>query len=93
MTDKKYNVVDLFSGCGGISKGFENTGKVNIVGAIDVEQYACNTYAMNFPDAKVICGDINQISVESTGFKDIDIIIGGPPCQGFSRLNYWDKDQ
>ena len=93
MTDKKYNVVDLFSGCGGISKGFNNTGKVNIVGAIDVEQYACNTYAMNFPDAKVICGDINQISVESTGFKDIDIIIGGPPCQGFSRLNFWDKDR
>jgi len=48
---------------------------------------------MNFPSANVICGDINQISVESTGFKDIDIIIGGPPCQGFSRLNYWDKDR
>ena len=47
---------------------------------------------MNFPNTKVICGDINDISVDSTGFKNIDIIIGDPPCQGFSRLNYWDKD-
>ena len=93
MVKKKYRVVDLFSGCGGISKGFENTGRVEIVGAIDFDQSACNTYKLNFPKANVICGDINQITVDSTGFKDIDIIIGGPPCQGFSRLNYWDKDR
>ena len=93
MTKKRYRVVDLFSGCGGISKGFDNTGRVDIVGAIDFDQSACNTYKLNFPKANVICGDINQITVDSTGFKDIDIIIGGPPCQGFSRLNYWDKDR
>ena len=90
---ERYNVIDLFSGCGGISKGFENTGRVNLVGAIDFDQAACNTYKLNFPNTKVICGDINDISVDSTGFKNIDIIIGGPPCQGFSRLNYWDKDR
>ena len=89
----KYRVIDLFSGCGGISRGFKNTGKVEIVGAIDVEQSACDTFQLNFPETKVICGDINKISVESTGFSDIDIIVGGPPCQGFSRLNYWDKDR
>ena len=88
MSKKKYQIIDLFAGCGGISKGFSNTGKVNIVGAIDFDKAACNTYQLNFPNAKVICGDINNISVESTGFKNIDIIIGGPPCQGFSRLNY-----
>ena len=93
MTKKKYNAIDLFSGCGGISKGLENTGRINIVGAIDFDQAACNTYKKNFPKANVICGDINEISVESTGFKNIDIIVGGPPCQGFSRLNYWDKDR
>jgi DNA (cytosine-5)-methyltransferase 1 len=93
MAKKKYKVIDLFSGCGGISKGFDNTGKVKIIGALDFDQDACNTYQLNFPNAKVICGDINQITVESTGFKDIDIIIGGPPCQGFSRLNFWDKDR
>lgn len=90
---KKYKVIDLFSGCGGISKGFIDTGKVEIVGAIDNDQAACNTFEKNFPGAKVICGDINNITVDSTGFHDIDIMVGGPPCQGFSRLNYWDKDR
>lgn len=93
MAKKKYNVIDLFSGCGGISEGFNNTKRVNLIGAIDLDKAACDTYKLNFPKAKVICGDINNITVESTGFKDVDIIIGGPPCQGFSRLNYWDKDR
>lgn len=93
MAKKKYRAIDLFSGCGGISKGLENTGRINIVGAIDFDQAACNTYKKNFPKTKVICGDINDITVESTGFRNIDIIVGGPPCQGFSRLNYWDKDR
>jgi len=90
---KKYRVIDLFSGCGGISQGFRNTGRTEIVGAIDFDKAACDTFKLNFPEATVICGDINKISVQSTGFTDIDIIIGGPPCQGFSRLNYWDKDR
>ena len=93
MANKKYNTIDLFSGCGGISKGFYDTGRVNIIGAIDFEKTACDTYQLNFPKAKVICGDINHITVDSTGFKNVDIIIGGPPCQGFSRLNFRDKDR
>lgn len=90
---RKYRAVDLFSGCGGISKGFFDTGRVEIVGAIDFDQAACDTFKKNFPNASVFCGDINNISVKDTGFKDIDILVGGPPCQGFSRLNYWDKDR
>lgn len=90
---KKYNVVDLFSGCGGISKGFLNTQRARIIGAIDFNEQACDSYKKNFPSANVICGDISQISVQSTGFKNIDILVGGPPCQGFSRLNYWDKNR
>ena len=93
MAKKKYRIIDLFCGCGGISKGFKNTKRIDIVGAIDFDRAACNTYQQNFDKAKVICGDINEISVDSTGFSDIDIIVGGPPCQGFSRLNYWDKDR
>lgn len=93
MKDKKYRLIDLFSGCGGISKGFLMTGRIDVVGAIDFEQGACDTFKLNFPDANVICGDINNISVESTGFKNIDIIVGGPPCQGFSGLNRWEKDK
>ena len=91
--NRKYKLIDLFAGCGGISKGFFDTNRVDIVGAIDFEPSACETYRNNFPTAKVICGDISDISVSDTGFHDIDIIVGGPPCQGFSRLNYWDKDR
>ena len=90
---RKYRVIDLFSGCGGISKGFLNTGKVEMIGAIDFEKSACDTYEQNFPGAKVICGDIRDITVESTGFSDIDIMVGGPPCQGFSALNRWEKEK
>ena len=93
MDIMKYSVVDLFCGCGGISKGFQNTGRVKIVGAIDFDKAACDTYKNNFPKANVICGDIKDISVDSTNFSNIDIIVGGPPCQGFSALNRWDKDK
>ena len=93
MGARKYRVIDLFSGCGGISKGFFDTGKVEIVGAVDFDLAACNTFKKNFPDASVFCGDINSISVNDTHFADIDIIIGGPPCQGFSGLNRWEKDK
>ena len=89
----KYRIVDLFAGCGGISEGFYRTGKIDVVGAIDFEQSACNTYQKNFEGAHVICGDIRDITVESTGFSDIDIMVGGPPCQGFSALNRWEKDK
>lgn len=88
---KKYKVIDIFSGCGGISRGFYNTKRSEIVGAIDFDKAACNTFKHNFKDANVINGDITQISVKSTGFKEIDIIVGGPPCQGFSGLNRWNK--
>ena len=45
----KYRVIDLFSGCGGISAGFRFTGRAELVGAIDFDQAACNTYQKNFP--------------------------------------------
>ena len=66
---RKYRAVDLFSGCGGISKGFFDTGRVEIVGAIDFDQAACDTFKKNFPNASVFCGDINNISVKDTGLK------------------------
>ena len=90
---RKYRAIDLFSGCGGISKGFVDTKRVEMIGAIDFEQSACDTYKKNFPEAKVICGDIRDISVESTGFSNVDIMVGGPPCQGFSALNRWEKEK
>lgn len=89
--EKKLRVIDLFSGCGGISEGFSKNQNFEIVGAIDFDKAATETFKLNFPNANVICGDITKIEVKDTGFKDIDVIIGGPPCQGFSALNRHQK--
>lgn len=92
MEKKKYNIIDLFCGCGGISQGYFQTGRVNIIGAIDFNQAACDTYKLNFPTANVICCDITKQTVEESNFKNVDIIVGGPPCQGFSALNRHNKN-
>lgn len=88
MVKKKYNVLDLFCGCGGLSKGFEMAG-YNIVLGVDFNKPALETYAYNHEGSKTLYGDL---SVPETFTKidnllegyNIDVIIGGPPCQGFS---------
>ncbi len=83
----KYNVLDLFCGCGGLSKGFFDAG-FNIVLGIDVWADAIKTYKLNHKYSNVICGDISKLSEEEIANaakkQPIDIVIGGPPCQGFS---------
>ena len=84
----KYNVIDLFCGCGGLSYGFERAG-FNILLGIDNDAKALETFELNHTNAKSICGDITQIHYESDikpliSGKVIDVIIGGPPCQGMS---------
>lgn len=85
---KKYNAIDLFSGAGGLSYGFECAG-FNILLGIDNDEKALETFELNHKNAKSICGDITEISyIEDIkpiiGDKKIDVIIGGPPCQGMS---------
>lgn len=85
---KKYNVIDLFCGCGGLSYGFERAG-FNVLLGIDNDEKALETFELNHKNAKTICGDITQIRYEEDikqiiGYKRIDVIIGGPPCQGMS---------
>ncbi|MEY8258155.1 DNA cytosine methyltransferase [Erysipelotrichaceae bacterium 66-17] len=82
------NVIDLFSGAGGLSYGFESAG-FNILLGIDNDAKALETFELNHKGAKSICGDITQITykkdiVPLIGNKEIDVIIGGPPCQGMS---------
>lgn len=84
---KLMTYIDLFSGSGGFSLGFDNKGFQNIF-SIDIEPSFCETYKCNFPNHQLIEKDICTLTDEeikslSCG-KDVDVVIGGPPCQGFS---------
>ncbi len=87
MATKPLTFIDLFSGCGGLSLGFEQSGFKGLL-AIDFWQDALTTYSHNREDAKTFCGDLSTISPLDIKLKfninDVDVIIGGPPCQGFS---------
>lgn len=81
-------VVDLFAGAGGISEGFRLAG-FRPVAASDVDPDACATYQLNFPDARVVHGDIRKASVASElleACQGVDMVVGGPPCQAFSQV-------
>ena len=77
-------IIDLFSGCGGLSLGFIKNGHT-ILKALEFDPNIANTYKLNHPSVEVIVDDIRNVDMNDT-FKrgDADIIIGGPPCQGFS---------
>ena len=79
------NSLDLFAGCGGMSLGFEKAG-FKALAMIEEDAWACETLISNFPQSKVIESDINKINPNELvkSLKPVDIIIGGPPCQGFS---------
>ena len=82
------NVIDLFSGAGGLSYGFESAG-FNVLLGIDNDAKALETFELNHKGSKSICGDITKITYAGDikpliGNKEIDVIIGGPPCQGMS---------
>lgn len=87
-------VLDLFCGAGGLSLGFQEAG-YDIIGGIDFEKDAIETHDYNFKDSKSYCIDISNMKNEEVlkEFSGVDIIIGGPPCQGFSTANMWQKDK
>lgn len=90
-----YQVLDLFCGAGGLSLGFRNAG-FDIVGGVEFDNAAMNTHKRNFEQENSVfeyCGDITQIKDdEIEKIKDsVDVIIGGPPCQGFSNGNRQQK--
>ena len=83
----KPNYIDLFCGAGGFSYGFDQAGFENIF-SLDIEDSFCKTYKYNFPNHRLIQDDIKNITTEKinniTQGVSVDVIIGGPPCQGFS---------
>nr|NYT97685.1 DNA cytosine methyltransferase [Stenotrophomonas sp. SbOxS2] len=84
----KLTVMDLFAGAGGLSEGFRQAGFQVIAGS-DNDPDAMATYALNFPEAQVITGDIRQAAVKRkimSAAKNASILVGGPPCQAFSQV-------
>lgn len=86
----KYKILDLFSGAGGFSLGLEMLPEFKTIIAVDCSQPALDTFSKNFPKTTTICADIcvqnnKKKIIEISKINNINMIIGGPPCQGFSN--------
>lgn len=93
---KQIKGIGLFSGCGGLDLGFEAAG-VDILGHVEIWDAANKIYAENFPESKLLKEDINDVTETDIlewkkEFGDIDIVVGGPPCQGFSLAGKRDPE-
>ena len=81
------NVLDLFAGAGGFSLGFQMAG-FDVIGAIEIDKWASETFQNNHPESDVLVGDIESFSdddlVNTFCRMKPEVILGGPPCQGFS---------
>ena len=82
--------IDLFCGCGGLSAGLRDAG-YEILAGIDIEPHYIKTYTENFPDSLSVCANIDEVNpyqlLKKFGLKpgELDLLVGGPPCQGFSK--------
>lgn len=87
MKSETFNVIDLFCGCGGLSLGFEQAG-YNVLLGIDVWKDALETFRHNHKNGATLCADLSKLTGEEVdreiNYQKVDVIIGGPPCQGFS---------
>ena len=87
-----YKVVDLFAGVGGLSYGFAHDPAFEIIAANEILKPMADAYSQNHPNAKVYNKDIKDFSIEDLtrdfGIKrgDIDVVVGGPPCQAYSTV-------
>lgn len=84
MPPKKLKIIDLFAGCGGLSQGFRQSERFEPVAAVEQDRFAAATYAVNFGEDHVYHGDIADWL--EGDIPEADIVVGGPPCQGFSNL-------
>ncbi len=91
MGNQRPIAVDLFAGVGGMTLGFEQAG-FDVLASVEIDPIHCATHEYNFPMWKAICASVTEISGEKIrekskiGDREVDIVFGGPPCQGFSLM-------
>ena len=85
------NAISLFSGAGGMDVGFERAG-ANVVVANEIDITSATSFSANHPTTRMLVADINTIFDELKDLKDIDLVFGGPPCQGFSVIGKMDPN-
>ena len=89
---KRLKVIDLFCGTGGFSKGFENAADFEVTFGIDRLSDAVATFKRNHSEARALAADVRDYPAERIGREldlgpgQVDVVIGGPPCQGFSSI-------
>ena len=96
MTNNKIKVLDLFAGCGGMSYGFEQAG-LDVVLANEIWEDAQETYKLNHKNTRMVEGDITKRDIkdkviELAKEKEVNVVVGGPPCQAYSNAGLRNPD-
>ena len=94
-TNERLKVVDLFAGVGGLSYGFAHDDSFEVVLANEYEKDIAKAYSLNHPGVKVLDCDIRDLTedmLKNEIFGQVDIVVGGPPCQSYSTLGKRQND-
>ena len=91
MAEQRPIAVDLFAGVGGMTLGFEQAG-FDVLASVEIDPIHCATHEYNFPMWQAICASVTEISGaeirkrSQIGDREVSVVFGGPPCQGFSMI-------